>query len=119
MSDATPWPGSRALGPVDLVAGRLDPGDGDGWRSSTAWCGLTHLTELVSLDTSVCEPVTDAILVDDWPYIVNADLLVHFFVDLDYLLLRCGGVANRNLPCACRAVGNVRPAAVNGGRVHP
>jgi hypothetical protein len=60
------------------------------------------LTELVSLDSSLCGPVVREIVDDDWAHIVNADFMLHLFTDLDYLVRRVGDLRGRNLLCVYR-----------------
>jgi len=94
--------GSTTMGPLFIVTKRFGPHDGESWQKYVAWSKLTQLSELVSLDTGLCEPVIDEIIAEDWPHIVNENFMLHLFTDLDYLLRRCGSVADRNLLCVFR-----------------
>lgn len=90
------------MGPLFIVTKRFDPGCGDGWLRYVAWSKLDQLTEVVSLDSCLCPPVVGEIRDEDWPHIVDEEFMLDYFVDLDYLLRRCGGVADRNLLCVFR-----------------
>jgi len=90
------------VGPLYIVTERFDPSYGEVWDRYLSWSGLRQLTELVSLDPILCQPVVKEILPDDWPYIVNEDFMLDFFVDLDYLLRRAGSVTDKNLLCVFR-----------------
>jgi len=90
------------MGPLYIVTKRFDPSCGESWDRYVAWSGLAQLSEVVSLDSSLCPSVLREILADDWPHIVNEDFMTSYFTDLDYLLSRCGDVADRNLLCVFR-----------------
>jgi len=90
------------MGPLFIVTERFDPRRGSDWHSYVNWSKLNQLTEVVSLDSCLCPPVVREIRDEDWPHIVNEDFMLDYFVDLDYLLRRCGGVADRNLLCVFR-----------------
>jgi len=90
------------MGPLFIMTERFDARAGEAWHNYVAWSKLTQLTELVTLDSSLCEHVADEVLDDDWPHIVNEDFMLHYFLDLDYLLRRCGGAEGRNLLCVFR-----------------
>lgn len=85
--------------PLFLVTERFGPQRGDEWDKYLAWSRLAHLTEVVTLDSGLCPLVIDEVRDDDWPHVVNEDFMLHCFTDLDHLLRRCGGVADRNLLC--------------------
>jgi hypothetical protein len=90
------------MGPLFIVTERFDPGRGDDWNRYIAWSKLHQLSEVVSLDSILCRYVVGEVLEEDWPHIVNEDFMLDYFTDLDYLLRRCGGVADRNLLCVFR-----------------
>jgi len=94
--------GSTTMRPLFIMTERFDARAGEAWHKYIAWSKLTQLTELVTLDASLCELVADEVLPDDWPHILNEDFMLHYFIDLDYLLRRCGGVEGRNLLCVFR-----------------
>jgi hypothetical protein len=76
--------------------------DGDKWRKYVAWSGLVQLDEVVSLDPMLSPSVLPEIKDNYWPYIVNEDFMLNFFVDLDFLLQAVSGVVKKNLLCVCR-----------------
>lgn len=90
------------MGPLFIVTEPFGPESGESWRRYLAWSALDQLTEVVSLDSCLCPPVVRGPLAADWDHIVNEDFMLDYFTDLDYLLGRCGGVANRNLLCVFR-----------------
>lgn len=91
---------AASLGPLYIVAERFGPATSESaWNRYVHWSTLHQLTELVSLDSILCGPVIREIVDDDWPHIVNADFMFHFFTDLDYLVRRVGHLRERNLLC--------------------
>ena len=90
------------MGPLFIVTERFDPRRGEEWHRYVAWSKLAQLTEVVSLDSNLCPPVVGEIRDEDWPHIVNEDFMTNYFTDLEYLLRRCGDIADRNLLCAFR-----------------
>jgi hypothetical protein len=91
-----------ARGPLYVVTQRFGPADGDCWDRYVEWAGLPQLTELVTVDGSLCERVIDAPAPEDWPHVVQANFMLGFFTDLEHLLRRVGSVANRNVLCVFR-----------------
>jgi hypothetical protein len=75
---------------------------GETWVKYIAWSRLAQLTEVVSLDPMLCPTVLPEIKDEYWPHIVNEDFVLHFFVDLDYLLKQLSGAPACNLLCVCR-----------------
>jgi hypothetical protein len=103
------------MGPLYIVTERFGPASGAAWQRYMEWSGLTQLVELVSLDSILCPTVLPEIAADDWPHIVNADFLLHYFHDLDYLMKRVGHLNNRNQLCVYRDPES--PPSVPAGRV--
>ena len=87
------------MGPLYIVTERFDPTHQPEWGKYIAWSGLTHLREIVSLDSMLCARVITEILPEDWNEIVNEDFMLDYFISLDYLLQRAGPVEGRNLLC--------------------
>lgn len=75
---------------------------GAAWEKYVAWSGLAHLDEVVSLDPMLCPTVLPKVKDEYWPHIVNEDFMLHFFVDLEFLLKQLSGTQERNLLCVCR-----------------
>jgi hypothetical protein len=63
----------------------FDPSAGDDWDRYVAWSGLSHLREVVSLDTILCPTVPEELTAADWEYNVHLDYQVFFFRSLEYL----------------------------------
>jgi hypothetical protein len=80
----------------------FSPADGDSWSRYVAGCGLTHLEEVVSLDSMLCPTVLDETRADYWPHIVNEDFMLDFFTDYAFLLKQVEGIERKNLLCVFR-----------------
>ena len=74
----------------------------EAWEKYVAWCGLKHLDEVVSLDPVLCPTLLPEIKDDYWPYIVNEDFMLNFFVDLEFLLKQISGIREKSLLCVYR-----------------
>lgn len=65
--------------------------EGFSWERYLEWSGLTHLTELVSVDCTLNEILVepDRKNAEDWNYIVTDQIYeTGFFTSLDYVLLK-------------------------------
>ena len=78
--------------PYFIAVEKFGPYSGQAWQEFIDWSGLTHLTEVVSLDILLCAPVVDELVSEDWNYNVQEDYLTEYFHDLDYLLERVGSL---------------------------
>lgn len=68
---------------------RFGPADGDLWSNYIACSGMPpHLTEVVTLDGSLCPNLVTALTDEDWQHNVHEDGMIFFFRDLDYFLSR-------------------------------
>lgn len=76
--------------------------DGQGWDQFIEFSGLKQLKEVVSLDGLLCPPVLREIKDDYWPYIVNEDFNLKFFVDFDFLMKQVAGIEVKNILCVIR-----------------
>lgn len=64
-------------------------GENMSWTKYILWSRLSHLTELVSVDTMLCEELVepDTNNDEDWNFIVTDDLYITgFYTSLDYVL---------------------------------
>lgn len=75
----------------------LNPEAGERWRTFVAATGLRHLLEVVSADHTLCPALITTPVPEDWAHVVNADGMIHLFVDLPYLLSRTAGQARRQI----------------------
>lgn len=75
---------------------------GEAWTKYVAWSGLAHLDEVVSLDPMLCPTVLPEIKDQYWPHIANEDLMINFFIDLEFLLTQVSDIPERNLLCVYR-----------------
>ena len=70
---------------------RFDPACGQRWQDFIKWSGLTHLREVVSLDTILCPTIFEELSDEDWQHNVHEDYKLHLFRDLEYVLDRVAG----------------------------
>jgi hypothetical protein len=77
--------------PVYVAKRRFGPAAGDAWQRYRRWSGLTHLRELVTLDTILCPTVPEEPAADDWEHNVQADYQTSYFRSLAYLRSRVAG----------------------------
>jgi hypothetical protein len=75
----------------------FDPTFGQAWTNYVQWSGLSQLTDVVSLDSSLCPSVIRELEAEDWEPNVHEDGMIGFFRDLDYLLRRVASVARVNI----------------------
>jgi hypothetical protein len=75
----------------------FDPSAGENWDRYVAWSGLSHLREVVSLDTLLCPTVPEELTATDWEYNVHADYQVFFFRSLEYLRERVSEEGRLNI----------------------
>ena len=91
------------MGPLYIVTARFGPtGAGPAWERYLEWSSLHQLTEVVSLDSMLCEPIISDLADDDWAHVVNEDFMTSYFTDLDHLVRRVGHLRDRNLLCVYR-----------------
>ena len=67
--------------PWFIATKRFDSTD-QGWASYIDFSGLLQLTEVVSLDGLLCPSLTNEFKEEYWPYVVQEDFLLHFFLTL-------------------------------------
>lgn len=82
--------------PWFIATERFTSGDKDAWAKYAAWSGLGHLDEVVSLDPMLCPTVLPETKGEYWPYIVNENFMLNFFVDLEFLLKQLPDIRRRN-----------------------
>ena len=80
----------------------FDHSDGKNGRKYIEWSGLTQLVELSSLDPILCPPVLHGVKNEYWPYIVNEDYMLAFFLDDDFLRKEVTNIQHKNLLCVFR-----------------
>ena len=83
--------------PVYTVRQRFGPADAEPWTSYVKWSGLSHLSEVVSLDRVLWPSPLGELVADDWLHNVQADFRLDLFRDLPYLLRRTGNLLNVNV----------------------
>jgi hypothetical protein len=76
---------------------KFGPFNGTGWTEYIGWCGLTQLTEVVTLDGMLCPVALGEIKDSYWPHIVNEDNMLNFFVELDFLLSELADTSDLNV----------------------
>ena len=67
------------------------------WKKYVEWSGLTQLKELVSLDSSLCPTILPKTRAEYWPYIVNEDFMLNFFLDFDFLIEQINNIEKKNV----------------------
>ena len=91
--------------PWYIATETFTPSQREAWTNYIAWSGLSHLDEVVTLDSMLCRSLLPEIKDDYWPHIVNEDFMLDFFVDLEFLLAQISQiphVTERNLLCVYR-----------------
>ncbi len=88
--------------PWFIATERFTSGDKETWEKYVAWSSLGHLDEVVSLDPMLCPTVLPEIKDEYWPYIVNEDFMLNFFVSLEFLLKQVPDIRGLNLLCVYR-----------------
>jgi hypothetical protein len=83
--------------PLFIAKTPFGPAEGEAWLNYCQWAKIPGLTEVVSLDSSLCPRVIKEIADEDWSHIVNEDFRLDYFYDLDYLLERVAKVARKNI----------------------
>lgn len=91
--------------PWFIATERFSPDSGDAWTTFVDWSGLTHLTEVVSLDPMLCPTLLPDVKASYWPHIVNEDFALGFFTDLAFLRSEIAGFDDMNLLCVYRNPG--------------
>jgi hypothetical protein len=88
---------SQATEPLFIATERFDPSDGKRWIDYFEWAKIPALTEIVSLDCSLCQHLVKDFTDEDWQHIVKKDFRLDYFYHLDYLLNRVRGKGRRNI----------------------
>jgi hypothetical protein len=70
------------------IAERFSPQTDEGWSRFVEWSGLTHLTEVVGLDSLLCPSVLPEFVDDDWNHLLYGEQLGDCFDDCEYLRRR-------------------------------
>lgn len=70
---------------IYTVRERFTPAYSKNWSEYAEWSGFTHISELVTLDSVLCEDRIDDLTPQDWQHNVQADCRLTWFTDLDYL----------------------------------
>jgi hypothetical protein len=93
--------------PWFIATERFSPDSGEAWTTFVDWSGLTHLSEVVSLDPMLCPTVLPDVKAHYWPHIVNEDFMLGFFTDREFLVREIAGFDDVNLLCVFRSPGKV------------
>ena len=88
---------SSVIKPVFTAVESFDAQSGDRWTDYIRWSGLTHVKEIVSLDSWLFPSLFDELTDEDWNHNVHADGRIHLFRDLPYLLQRVGAEQRINV----------------------
>jgi hypothetical protein len=96
--------------PLYTATARFDSSLGAVWHNYVEWSGLSQLTEVVSLDDSLCPRLVRDVLPDDWPYLVTEDFMTAFFTDVGYVQKRTNDCSARNILAVVRNPTAVPPS---------
>ena len=88
----TPW----------FIATKRFDSNNQGWASYIEFSGLGQLTEVVSLDGLICPSLPKEFKEEYWPYVVQEDFLLHYFLDFDFLTAQIAGLEGMNVLCVFR-----------------
>jgi hypothetical protein len=83
--------------PIFTAVQRFDPSSGDAWARYIEWSQLSHVTEIVTLDSILCPSVIEDLIAEDWKFNVQVDYRVFFFRDLRYLQQRVREFSRYNI----------------------
>jgi hypothetical protein len=78
------------------------PDEGERWLDYVAWSGLTHLQEVVTLDSMLCPTLLPEIKDEYWPYIVQESFMIRYFLDFDFLMAQVAAIPKKNVLCVFR-----------------
>lgn len=95
QTDAARTPWYTAVSP-------FGPGSGARWSSYVRWSNLSHLQEVVTLDSTLCPRVIEKPNEEDWKHNVHEDFLLDFFHDLPYLERRVRDYEGASILAALR-----------------
>jgi hypothetical protein len=70
------------------IVARFSPSWGETWANYITCFGLTHLSEVVGLDCSLCPSIIQEYTDEDWAHLVYEGHLFGCFVDHEYALQR-------------------------------
>jgi hypothetical protein len=88
--------------PWFVATEKFGPASGQSWKNYQGWSKLSHLTELVTLDPALCPTVLSDIKKEYWPYIVNEDFMIKFFVDFEFFMSQVSDYTEKNILCVFR-----------------
>ena len=90
--------------PWFIATGKFGPQDGEKWHKYIAWTRLSHLKELVSLDSMLCPSILSSKKIphEYWSHIVNEDFMLDYFIDLKFLEGQIQQKRDFNLLCVFR-----------------
>jgi len=83
--------------PLFIATERFDSSDAARWEAYCKFAKIPALKEVVSLDALLCERLVKEIEDEDWPHIVNENVSLGYFYNIEYLLKRVAQVKRRNV----------------------
>src|SRR5947209_14584085 len=96
------WTLETPMIPGFIATQPFTPEDGDRWLDYLRWSGLMQLQEVVSLDGMLCPTLLPEIKDEYWPYIVQEDFMLNYFLDFDYLIAQVAVIEKKNILCVFR-----------------
>lgn len=88
--------------PLFIATEKFGSWDSESWAKYIEFSGLSHLTEVVSLDSMLCPPILNEVKDEYWPYIVNEDFMLSYFIDLEFLIKKVANISDKNILCVYR-----------------
>lgn len=82
--------------PLFIATERFDPSD-SAWQNYIEWAAIPGLTEIVSLDSSLCPHLIRTLRDEDWNHIVREDFRLDYFYHFDYLMRKVESINRRNI----------------------
>lgn len=76
------------VSPIYSAHKRFTATAGEPWHTYIQWSGRTHATEIITVDGLICAPVIHELIASDWDHNIQADHMIYFFSDYQYLLER-------------------------------
>ena len=85
-----------------IAVEKFGPSSGEKWLDYLKWSQLPQLKELVSLDTMLCPSIIEEFTDEDWQHNIQADYLISFFTNIEYLRARLAGRTSINILAVMR-----------------
>ncbi len=88
---------SKTVTSLFIATECFDPIDGKKWDDYCQWAKIPQLTEVVGLDSMLCQHIVRDFNDEDWNHIVCEDFRLDYFYHLEYLQQRVREVCRKNI----------------------